>query len=142
MTSTIRIQTFLTLLDTIHDYGNVSRATKVFQGKGDVEDKPKQEDDGETNEGDEDTGTFNTAILIDFLMLGYMHNEFKRIIGIDLNQNYIVRPDDCDHITYKDPENASKSTTKTMFKNLSQYSRCPPSKPNAWPRFHHAPASA
>ena len=48
-------------------------------------------------------------------MLGYMHNEFRRVIGIDANQNYIMKPDDCNAITFKDPDDTYKST-KTMFK--------------------------
>lgn len=42
-----RVQTFLALMDTIHDYGDVSRAMKVFQAKGDLDEEDSDEKDDE-----------------------------------------------------------------------------------------------
>ena len=65
------IQLFVSLMDTIHDYGNMGRVKKEIEKSN-------------TNQA------FNPALIIDFLMLAYMHKNFRDILDIktyDINCN-------------------------------------------------------
>jgi hypothetical protein len=70
------IQTILSILDTIHDYGDTGRVKTVISKK-------------------DDNQEFNPAFIIDFLMLGYVHNHFRDLLNhnhkIILNKNQIVQ---------------------------------------------------
>jgi hypothetical protein len=92
------VQLFLTLMDTVHDYGNTNRVKNVLNKRG-------QNDANNANAGagaveddallSSDNGSFNPAFLIDFLMLGYIHPFFKSILGLDARQHYLKRKKDC-----------------------------------------------
>jgi hypothetical protein len=79
--STIDIQRILTILDTIHDYGDTGRVKSVIGKK-------------------LDTQEFNPAFIIDFLMLGYVHNDFRQIMGLWENKHYLREKDDCNNTKY------------------------------------------
>ena len=91
------IQLFLTLMDTVHDYGNTNRVKTVLNKQG------KQNDANNVNDADAepdpflstDNMSFNPAFLIDFLMLGYIHPFFKGILGLDEQQHYLKRKSNC-----------------------------------------------
>ena len=111
-TTNLRIQTFLTLMDTIHDYGDVSRAMGIFKRKG-----MEQIDGVGLPEEGEGNNSFNTAVLIDFLMLGYMHDEFRHVIGTDLNQSYISKVRDCERIGYRNPNASNGSSDAVVYRS-------------------------
>ena len=70
------IQLFVSLMDTIHDYGNMGRVKKEIEKSN-------------TNQA------FNPALIIDFLMLAYMHKNFRDILDIktyDINCNTLNNP--------------------------------------------------
>jgi hypothetical protein len=103
----LSFQIFLTLMDNIHDYGNTSRVDKVIKGKNDA----NEDDESDDEEEDEDIinkKSFSTSFLIDFLMLGYMHDEFRKLIGLSLKKNYIKEKSNCNEYVYVNSSNISK----------------------------------
>jgi hypothetical protein len=122
----VSFQKFLTLMDNIHDFGNTGRADKALKGTYEEDEIDKLDDDDvdkDMNEDDEEDITigkaFNTSFLIDFLMLGYMHDEFKKLINIDFNQNYIKNKSNCINIPFKNSANPNNTTKKYIFKSDS-----------------------
>jgi DNA-binding transcriptional MerR regulator len=83
------IQKILSILDTVHDYGNTGRVNDVFKKK-----KMNTE--------------FNPAFIIDFLILGYVHHYFKDIIGLSKSQHYLKDINNCNRTDYL------KSNTKII----------------------------
>jgi len=82
------LQHFLSLMDTIHDYGNTGRTAKAITRK-------SLGVDENDDEYDDDTFTFNKAYLVDFLMLALIQNDFKDIIGLSKKHNYLVSRANC-----------------------------------------------
>jgi hypothetical protein len=95
------IQLFLTLLDTIHDFGNTSRVSAVI-----TPDKSKNK---------KTSTEFNPAFIIDFLMLGYIHNRFQKLIGLDNNQNYIRSIENCSKNKFVKNSNIAKHICKQFY---------------------------
>ncbi len=85
------IQQILSILDTIHDYGNTSRVKKVIEKKENIDE-------------------FNPAFIIDFLMLGYLHQYFRDIVGLSKSQHYLKQPRNCNVGEFVN----SKSTNKIV----------------------------
>jgi hypothetical protein len=95
------IQLFLTLLDTIHDFGNTSRVSAVI-----TPDKSKNK---------KTPPEFNPAFIIDFLMLGYIHNRFQKLIGLDNNQNYIKIKNNCSKIKFVKNSNIARHICQQFY---------------------------
>lgn len=85
----IDMQFFLSLMDSIHDFGNTGRISGVVSKK--IKNKSNDEDDPESISSD-----FNPAFLLDFLMLSIIHDKFKDLIGLSEKQNYLTSRVDCD----------------------------------------------
>jgi len=83
------LQHFLSLMDTIHDYGNTGRTAKSISRKQLLE----GEDDDKYDEIE--SFTFNKAFLVDFLMLALIQNNFKDTIGLSKKQNYLTSRNNC-----------------------------------------------
>lgn len=84
-------QQFLSLMDTIHDFGDTGRTAEVIMSKVDNENT-----------------TFNNAVLLDFLMLAFIRDKFRNLIGLSKKQNYLQKKDDC-------------STDKVNNNDIAQY---------------------
>ncbi len=80
------LQQFLSLMDTIHDYGNTTRTTKAILRKEDID---------EDDENEVETVSFNKAYLLDFLMLSLVQGKFKDNIGLATQQNYLINRENC-----------------------------------------------
>ena len=84
------IQTFITLTDTIHDYGKTANI-----GKSLIDKQKENVDDLNGDDDPENKKEFNGALLLDFLMLSILRDEFMRLIGLNDGQHYIKDKDDC-----------------------------------------------
>lgn len=84
-----KLQQFLSLMDTIHDYGNTSRTTKAIFSRNDDPDNDIDDED------EVQTLSFNKAFLLDFLMLALLQQNFKDIIGLSTKQHYLINRKDC-----------------------------------------------
>ena len=91
------IQQFLSLLDTVHDYGNTGRVKDVIKKKTDKDNVNAQD--------------FNPAFIIDFLMLGYVHNHFRDLIGLSEDKHYLLSDKYCNDTKYVKRNNANTSKT-------------------------------
>ncbi len=87
-----KMQQFLTLMDSVHDYGNTARVQKVLS-KQETNNDAIDEDHNADNASN--LKSFNPAFLIDFLLLGYIHPYFKAILGLNVNQHYISKKANC-----------------------------------------------
>jgi hypothetical protein len=80
---------FMSLLDTIHDYGNIGRAENVFNRNQENEDNAANTN----SNSQEDISTSLNSILVDFVMLGYFHKYFRTILN--LNDIYVTQEEKC-----------------------------------------------
>jgi len=80
------LQQFLSLMDTIHDYGNITRTTKAISRK----EETLEDDDNEV-----ESISFNKAYLLDFLMLSLIQDKFRENIGLSTHQNYLRSRENC-----------------------------------------------
>jgi hypothetical protein len=107
-------QLFLTLMDTCHDYGNTARADKVLSKILDESNTTEETNATNVNNTSNSNSTskkaFNPAFLIDFLMLGYTHKYFRKILGLEEYQHYISKKSDCTSLT-------KYNESKTYIKN-------------------------
>ncbi len=85
-------QLFLSLMDTIHDYGDTGRTKTNLLKKGSMDDEENEIE--ETNVKLKHI-SFNPAFIIDFLILGYVHNMFKEMLDLDKKQLYLKTSNNC-----------------------------------------------
>jgi hypothetical protein len=79
----------MSLLDTIHDYGNIGRAENVFN-------RNQENENNVTNtnsNSQEEISTSLNSILVDFVMLGYFHKYFRKILN--LKDIYVTQEEKC-----------------------------------------------
>lgn len=86
MATDVDQQQFLSLMDTIHDFGDTGRTKDVILQKN----------------ADAGFASFNNAVLLDFLMLSLVRDNFRDIIGLSLRHNYLTTKEDCSTNKVKD----------------------------------------
>ena len=104
------LQLFLSLMDTIHDFGNVARVTKVFSGK----EIDEANESNETNANTNNYG-FNAAYLLDFLMLSSVQNYFRKMIGLEEHQHYVAKIKDCSTKEFVDKHSISRNICMRFY---------------------------
>ncbi len=90
-------QLFLSLMDTIHDYGDTGRTKMCLLKKSSMD-----EEEGDVNPEEESIQlkhiSFNPSFIIDFLILGYVHNMFREMLDLDKKQTYLKSKTNCSGI--------------------------------------------
>jgi hypothetical protein len=94
------LQQFLSLLDTVHDYGNTGRVKNVIKKK--------------TDKGNVNAQDFNPAFIIDFLMLAYVHNHFRDLIGLSQDKHYLLSDKYCNDTKYVKSSNTNTNKTDAI----------------------------
>jgi hypothetical protein len=109
-----KMQLFLSIMDTVHDFSNKSRADKALKESLETNTKNVEIED-------EDISKLlgSTAFLIDFIMLGYFHDKFRKIIGLDKNKNYIENEYNCKSIPYINSATRIQNTSRKTFTSNS-----------------------
>lgn len=89
-----KMQLFLTIMDTIHDFSNINRLKEKK-----ADDEAEEEFNDDLENVSKDLGS--SAFLIDVLMLGLFKDTFRTVIGLDLNKNYVKTNANCKEIKHK-----------------------------------------